>query len=404
VYLVPTNSAKWIFGFFVVLFGLGFWYFSAYGLRMGPGGAMAPSVHHWSTISGFDLSVGLTVLVISYILTLRRVANQRNGVDNGNLLEKFSNYWLRKNYQRALPPLKFASPDKALEWFDRKAHSQNSILDVPIFIVFVWLIALVVAAVFSPLIGIRFALFGTFLIISVKTYYYIIMASLLRGYMGDLGRNIMKSNTSVSGFYTRMFFNTLPITPARMSLALIQSSAKAVALLGCMTLGSLFALGGLAWLIGLDPNDLLSTDSVQIPFWRVSLCITLGLMFFAFICINSPFTISPMGTKFIVVCGILVGAFLGGLVAPIPVLVGAVAALVVVLLAYSTLQCLRTSDQSFIAAVLIWFLGIASVPILASIFSGSLSVTPIAIATLLVALSMFPFFSMPATLRKIRSI
>jgi len=403
VYLVPTDSARWIIGFFVVLFGLGFWYFSAYGLRIGPGGAMAASVHHWSTISGVDVLVGLTVLAVSYVITLRRVANHRNGIPHNSLLKRASNYWWRIESQRQLPHPTFVTPDKALEWFDRKARTHDNVLDLLIFMFSVWLIALVVAAISSPLVGIRFALVGTLLIIGLKINYFILMASRLRGYQGEFGRDLKKSSTNLSGFYTRMFFNTLPITPARMSSALIQSSAKTAGLFGCLTLGSLFALGGLAWLVGLDPNDLFSTDSVRTSFARVSLCITLGLMFFAFIGINYPFTISPTGKYLIVEYGIMIGAILGVLVAPKSLVLCTVALLLVSLLAYSSLHCLRRSDQSLIATILIWFIGIVSVPILASIFSRDFSATAISIATLLVALAMFPFFSMPAALRKIRT-
>jgi len=99
----------------------------------------------------------------------------------------------------------------------------------------------------------------------------------------------------------------------------------------------------------------------------------------------------------------MIGAILGVLVAPKSLVLCTVALLLVSLLAYSSLHCLRRSDQSLIATILIWFIGIVSVPILASIFSRDFSATAISIATLLVALAMFPFFSMPAALRKIRT-
>jgi len=401
-----SHSLWWIVAAGAIVSGLFYWMLLRHGIPLKPGAMMSPDIHYWSMISLADAAIALTILSISYSLTILRVHLDRSGRRQISLLERIELASERVQTRFASGSRDFSSPMQSLAWFNFRAG--NILIPmISIFMVtFVWLFAVIGSSISRdatllsaiPIAGTNLA--GMLLVL--MTLLWAAISRMEKSLSTYKAPDHDRKKIDGTPFGISPFLYTLPISSTDMARAMLRSSSLACGVASVVLLLSFALAGALGWLFG---TDLVTTMGLKVSFWKYVLIVVSFWLLMTFVFSNSAISVVPSLRRIDHwIWPIFVMAVLLAFRIPLGLCLSAgLCVFALVALVYSTIQSLIDKDLSVRTASLIWLVGIAMAGGLLAVLRNEFGTVGMLLTGSLVGLVMLPFFSTAAGLRQART-
>jgi len=401
-----SRSLWWIVLAGLIVMALFIWLLAGHGIPLQKGGMLTTQIHYWTELTPTDWLITVASLSLAYWLTTLRIAYDRCGRRNSSLLERIEWVWERIDSRWFSASWSFKSPIQAYSWYDFLHRFVTIPILVTLGVILSWMIAVLMGVVQQDYgTFMRIAIGGTYLSTGLQVY-----SALLFGFLGLFGGSLArfespdrKPKTSNSTpFEMCSFTDTLPISFQDKATAFLRSSGAATLISSAVILISYALIAMVAWVSG---DSIPSNELKFIKSWEYLVFLTASSTVLTFVFTNLKFSIFP--TLMQIDHWIWTFSLLAILLAcrmPFGFCTAAAfSILVLVALVSSTIESQLHSDLWLGTAIGIWGLGSCVALAWCYLYRNELGSIGMLLVSSFIGLSMLPFFSTAATIRRART-